>query len=139
MRHQKSGKTLGRKKAPREAMLRNMATSFIIYEKIKTTKAKAKVLRPIVEKIITLAKKDTLHNRRQADKFLYLEDATKKAFDVLGPKYKERNGGYTRIIKLPPRKNDGAEMAVLELANQETVKFSKPTFLKNVLIIPIDG
>ena len=119
MRHQKKGKTLGRKKEPREAMLRNLATSFIIYEKIKTTQAKAKVLRPIVEKIITLSKKDTLHNRRQVLKTLYLEDATKKAFDVIGPRYKDRNGGYTRIVKLPPRKNDGAEMAVLELVEEK--------------------
>jgi len=119
MRHQKKGKTLGRKKAPREAMLRSLATSFIVYEKIKTTQAKAKVLRPIVEKIITLAKENTLHNKRQVAKTLYLEDAVKKAFEVLGPKYKNRNGGYTRIVKLAPRKNDGAEMAVLELVEEK--------------------
>jgi large subunit ribosomal protein L17 len=96
-----------------------LATSFIIYEKIKTTHAKAKVLRPIVEKIITTAKKDTLHNKRQVAKILYLEDATKKVFEVLGPRYKNRDGGYTRIIKLAPRKNDGAEMAILELVEEK--------------------
>ena len=115
MRHKKKGKTLGRKKAPRKALIRGLVTSFVIYEKIKTTQAKAKVLRPVVEKIITLAKKDTLHNRRQAIKVLYLEDAVKKLFEVIGPKYKERKGGYTRIIKLAPRQNDSAKMAILEL------------------------
>ncbi|MEK7653549.1 MAG: 50S ribosomal protein L17 [Patescibacteria group bacterium] len=115
MRHRKKGKIFGREKAPREAMLRNLATSFIIYEKIKTTKAKAKATRPLVEKLITLAKKDTLANRRQAYKFLYIDGAVKKLFEVLGPKFKERKGGYTRIVKISPRKNDGAEMAILEL------------------------
>ena len=115
MRHKKKGKTLGRKKAPRKALIRGLVTSFVIYEKIKTTHAKAKVLRPVVEKIITLAKKDTLHNRRQAIKILYLENTLKKLFEVIGPKYKERKGGYTRIIKLTPRQNDSAKMAILEL------------------------
>lgn len=96
-------------------MLRSLATSFFIYEKIKTTEAKAKVLRPIAEKLITLAKKDTLANRRQALRFLYLQGAVKKLFEVLGPKFKERNGGYTRIVKLMPRKNDSAKMASLQL------------------------
>lgn len=117
MRHQVKGKTLGREKAPREAMMRNLATSFVVYEKIKTTEAKARVLRPMVEKIITLSKKDTLHNRRQLLKVLYLEAAVKKAFEVLGPRFLERKGGYTRIVKLPARKNDGAKMAILELVD----------------------
>lgn len=115
MRHKKKGKTLGRKKAPRLALIRGLVTSFIIYEKIKTTQAKAKVLRPVVEKLITLSKNDILHNRRQAIKILYLEEAVKKLFEVIGPKYKGRQGGYTRIIKLNPRKNDSAKMAILEL------------------------
>ncbi len=115
MRHQKKGKTLGRKAAPRKALMRSLATSFIIYEKIKTTKAKAKSLKPIVEKIITLGKKDTLHNRRQVLKVLYLEGAVKKLFEVIGPRFKERKGGYTRLVKLPRRQNDRAEMAILEL------------------------
>lgn len=119
MRHQKKGRTLGRKAEPRKALMRNLATSFIVYEKIKTTKAKAKELKPIVEKYITLAKKDTLHNRRQALKDLYLEAAVKKLFEVLGPKYKDRQGGYTRLVKLPARSGDGAEMAVLELVDNE--------------------
>ncbi|HNW08992.1 MAG TPA: 50S ribosomal protein L17 [bacterium] len=119
MRHQKKGKTLGRKKAPREAMLRNLATSFVIYEKVKTTKAKAKILKPLVEKLITLAKEDSLHHRRQALKELYIENAVKKLFEVLGPRFKNRNGGYTRLVKIAPRKNDGAEMAILELVDKE--------------------
>ena len=96
-------------------MQRNLVTSFIIYEKIKTTEAKARVLRPLVEKIITLAKVNTLHHRRQALKTLYLPATVKKLFEVIGPKYQGRKGGYTRLVKLPPRKNDGAKMAVLEL------------------------
>jgi large subunit ribosomal protein L17 len=115
MRHNRKGKVLGRTKAPREALLRSLATSFVVYGKIKTTKAKAKVLRPIVEKLITSAKNDTLHNRRLALSYLYTEGAVKKLFEVLGPKYQDRKGGYTRIIKLEPRVNDGAEMAVIEL------------------------
>ena len=119
MRHQKKGKTLGRKAAPRKALMRSLATSFIVYEKIKTTKAKAKQVKPIVEKLITLGKKDTLANRRQALKYLYLENAVKKLFEVIGPRVKSRPGGYTRIIKLAPRKNDGAEMATLELVDKQ--------------------
>lgn len=119
MRHQKKGRKLGRTKAPRKALFRSLVTSFIIYEKIKTTQAKAKSLRPIAEKMITLAQKDNLHNRRQALKVLYVEDAVKKLFEVIGPRYKNRQGGYTRIVKLMPRKNDGAEMAILELVEEK--------------------
>ena len=115
MRHNRKGKVLGRTKAPREALLRSLATSFIIYEKIKTTKVKAKTVKPIVEKLITLSKTDTLHNRRQAMKYLYTEGAVKKIFEVFGPRFKDRKGGYTRIIKLAPRVNDAAEMAILEV------------------------
>ncbi|MFA6526369.1 MAG: 50S ribosomal protein L17 [Candidatus Buchananbacteria bacterium] len=115
MRHNRKGKVLGRTKAPREALMRSLVTSFIVYEKIKTTTAKAKALRPLAEKYITLGKTDTLHNRRQALKFLYTDGAVKKLFEVVGPRYKERKGGYTRIIKLAPRQNDGAEVAIIEM------------------------
>jgi large subunit ribosomal protein L17 len=115
MRHNRKGKSLGRTKDPRKALMRSLATSFVVYEKIKTTQAKAKALRPVVEKLITLGKNDTLHNRRLALKFLYTDGAVKKLFEVVGPKYKERRGGYTRIIKIAPRVNDGAEMAIIEL------------------------
>ncbi len=120
MRHRKKGKILGREKAPREALFRNLATDLIIYEKIKTTKAKAKALRPIAEKIITLAKSDNLHNRRRMAGFLYLPGSVEKLFDVLGPRFKERKGGYTRIIKLPRRRGDAAEMAIIELVEKTT-------------------
>jgi len=115
MKHQHKGKTLGRKKAPREAMMRNLATSFMVYESISTTKAKAQLLRPMVEKLITLAKENKLHNRRQALKVLYTDGSVRKLFEVIGPRFKERSGGYTRIIKTPRRQGDNAETAVLEL------------------------
>ncbi len=119
MRHQKKGKSLGRTKAPREALLKNLATNLLIYEKITTTEAKAKATRPLVEKIITLGKKDTLANRRQALKKLTGEKTVKKLFEAIGPKYRSRPGGYTRITKLPPRKSDGARMACLELVEDK--------------------
>jgi large subunit ribosomal protein L17 len=115
MRHNRKGKTLGREKAPRVALMRSLATSFVIHGKIKTTQAKAKALRPIVEKLITLSKNDTLHNRRRALSYLYTDGSVKKLFEALGPRYQDRKGGYTRIVKLISRANDGAEMAIIEL------------------------
>ena len=115
MRHRKKGKTLDRKKAPREAMFRNLAASLIIYEKVKTTEAKAKAIRPIVEKLITTGKENSLAARRKLLRYLYTENAVKKVLEVLGPKYKERKGGYTRIVKIGPRKGDGARIAQIEL------------------------
>lgn len=115
MRHRKSGKTLDRKKAPREALLRNLAASVILYEKVKTTSAKAKAIRPIVERAITRGKKPTLATRRQLLKFFYTEQPVKKIMEVLGPRYATRPGGYTRIVKLGFRQNDGAETVQIEL------------------------
>ena len=115
MRHNKKTKILDREKAHRDALMRNLATSFILYEKIKTTQAKAKVLRPYVEKIISLGRKDTLANRRLVGKKLYISGAIKKTFEVIGPRYKERPGGYTRITKLGTRQGDRAEMVQIEL------------------------
>jgi len=115
MRHRNKGKILDRKKAPRESMLRNMASSILIYEKIKTTEAKAKVVRPLVERMITLAKTGDLTSRRSLLKVLLQKTAVTKALEVLGARYKERNGGYTRIIKLEPRQGDGAKMVQIEL------------------------
>jgi len=106
---------LDRKKAPREAMLRNLATSVILYEKVKTTNAKAKVVRSLVEKTITIGKTPSLASRRKLLTFFYTEQPVNKIFEVLGPKYKERPGGYTRITKIGPRKNDGAQMVQIEL------------------------
>ncbi len=115
MRHRNKNKILDRKKAPRELMLRNMASSLIIYEKIKTTKAKAQVLRPLVEKMISSSKAGDLNARRGLIKVLLQKNAIKKAMEVLGDRYKERDGGYTRIIKLGSRGGDGAEMVQIEL------------------------
>ncbi|MCR4313742.1 MAG: 50S ribosomal protein L17 [Candidatus Uhrbacteria bacterium] len=115
MRHRKKGTILGREKAPREALLRNLAASVILYEKVKTTEAKAKAVKPLVEKAITSGKKPTLASRRKLLSFFYTEHPVKKIFEVLGPRYQNREGGYTRIIKIGARKNDGAEMVLIEL------------------------
>lgn len=115
MRHRKKGKILDRAKAPREALLRNLAASVILYEKVDTTEAKAKAVRSFVEKAITDGKQPSLASRRHLMKFFYTEHPVKKILEVLGPRYLTRTGGYTRIIKLEPRKNDGAQMARIEL------------------------
>lgn len=115
MRHRKKGTILGREKAPREAMLRNLATSVILYEKVKTTEAKAKAVKSLVEKAITSGKKPTLASRRKLLSFFYTDHPVKKIFEVLAPRYQNRAGGYTRIIKIGARKNDGAEMVQIEL------------------------
>jgi len=115
MRHRKKGTILDRKKAPREALLRNLAASVILHEKVKTTEAKAKAVRPLVEKAITRGKKPTLAARRNLMKFFYTEHPVKKILEVLGPRYASRPGGYTRIVKIGHRKNDGADMVQIEL------------------------
>ncbi len=114
MRHRNKGTILDRKKAPREALLRNLATSVILYEKIETTKAKAKAVRPLVEKLITIAKTNDLTARRKLLEVVYDKNAVNKALEVLGPRYKERAGGYTRITSLGRRQGDGAETAHIE-------------------------
>ena len=115
MRHRKKGRTLGRKRNPRKALLRGLATNFLLYEKIKTTESKAKEIKPIVEKLITIGKENTLQNRRRLLQFLYTDNATRKVLEDISPRYKERSGGYTRIVKLGNRKGDGAPMVILEL------------------------
>ncbi len=115
MRHRKKGTILDRKKAPREMMLRNLASSILIYEKVKTTEAKAKAVRPLVEKLITASKAGDLNARRKLIDVLPQKMAVKKAMDVLGKRYKERPGGYTRIVKLGLRQGDGAQVAQIEL------------------------
>lgn len=119
MRHRKKKKILGRKKEPREALMRGLATSLIIYEKIKTTETKAKTLKPYVEKMITLGRKNTLHARRQLLAKLYVESAVNKVLEVLSPRYKDRKGGYTRITKLGARHGDGAKIAQIEFIRDE--------------------
>lgn len=117
MRHRNTTKTFGRKKAPREAMMRNLADSLIVHGKIETTLAKAKALRSFVEPLVTKAGENTLAKRRELIKVLYTDAAVNKLMSDLGPKFKERPGGYTRITKIGQRKNDGAEMAVIEFVD----------------------
>ncbi len=106
---------LGRPTAHRKSMLRNQVTSLLRSGKIETTVTRAKETKRMAEKMITLAKRGDLHARRQALAYVYDEDVVKKLFDEIGPKYAERNGGYTRVLKLGPRRGDGAEIAILEL------------------------
>lgn len=115
MRHRVKGKILDRQKAPREMMLKNLASSVLIYEKVKTTEAKAKVVRSLVEKAITAAKKGDLTSRRKLISVLPQKMAVKKAMEVLGDRYKGRDGGYTRIVKLGARAGDGAKIVQIEL------------------------
>lgn len=122
MRHRVDGYKLGRDVSARKALLRNLVTSVVENERIITTVTKAKAARPLVEKMITLAKADTLHTRRQAASFLQTKDSVKKLFDKLGARFGQRTGGYTRIVKIGPRKGDGAELAMLELVGSELVK-----------------
>jgi len=114
MRHRNKGKILDRKVGPRQAMVKNLVQSLVLYEKIKTTGARAKVLRSQVERCITLGKKPTLANRRLLLQRLPTENAVKKILEVLSPRYLERKGGYTRIIKLGTRSGDRAEMVQIE-------------------------
>jgi large subunit ribosomal protein L17 len=122
VRHKVDGYKLGRTVAARGMLLRNLVTSVIEHERVITTVPKAKAARPLVEKMITLAKKDTLPARRQAAAFLKTPASVKKLFDTLGARFGQRNGGYARIVRLGPRKGDGAERAMLELVGSELVK-----------------
>jgi large subunit ribosomal protein L17 len=115
MRHRKNGRSLRRTSEQRLALLRNLATSLIETGGIETTEAKAKELRPFVEKLITKAKSGTLHARRNAGRDVQKRAAADKLFRELGPKYATRKGGYTRIVKTGHRKGDGADMARIEL------------------------
>jgi large subunit ribosomal protein L17 len=114
MRHRVKGRKLGRSPAHRKALFRNQLASLVKEERIKTTLHKAKELRPIAEKVVTQGKRDTLHARRQVNRLLPERDLVKKVFDDIAPRFQERPGGYTRIIKLGPRRGDGAEMALIE-------------------------
>jgi len=122
MRHKVAGFKLKRDVGARRSLLRNLVTSVILEERVITTVPKAKAAKPLVEKMITLAKKDSLHTRRQAAAFLQTPKSVKKLFDTLGTRFGQRNGGYTRITRLGPRKGDGAEQAMLELVGSELVK-----------------
>jgi large subunit ribosomal protein L17 len=115
MRHGKSGRKLGRTSAHRKAMFSNMVTSLFEHERIVTTEKKAKELRPIAEKMITLAKRGDLHARRQALSYIQSKDVVAKLFDEIQSQFSDRQGGYTRIIKTGIRQGDAAPMAIIEL------------------------
>ena len=115
MRHRLTGRRLGRSSSHRRALYRNLVTDLLDYEKITTTEAKAKEVRGMAEKVITYGKKGELHHRRLALAFVTDKDVVSKVFDDLSERYAERPGGYTRVLKLGPRKGDGAPMAILEL------------------------
>ena len=119
MRHRKAGRKLNRTSSHRKAMFANMAASLIQHEQITTTLPKAKDLRPIVEKLVTLAKRGGLHARRQAISKLRDQDMVRKLFDTIGPRYKEREGGYTRVLKAGFRYGDSAPLAVLEFVDRD--------------------
>ncbi len=121
MRHARSGKKLGRDSAHRKALYSNLAGALIEHGRIKTTVTKAKAVKPIAEQMITLGRRGDLHARRQATAFLRSRDVVHKLFADVAPLFKDRPGGYTRIVKLGPRPGDAAEMAYLELVDEEYV------------------
>lgn len=126
MRHNKAGRRLGRTTSHRTAMFRNMVTSFLEHGRITTTDAKAKELRPIAEKMITLGKKGDLNAIRQAASFIRDKKVVTKLFAVIAPRYKEREGGYTRIIKIGQRLGDASPQSVIELVEEEINKKKQP-------------
>lgn len=117
MRHQRKGKTLDRNSTARKALLRNLATALILHEHVNTTLAKAKAVKPVVEKLITTGKQKTLTSRRKLASYITIESAVNKVLEELGPRYAERKGGYLRIIKLGQRQGDGAETAQIQFVN----------------------
>jgi large subunit ribosomal protein L17 len=120
MAHRIDGRKLGRPTDHRLALFRNLVTDLLRYEKIITTEAKAKEVRGLAEKVITWGKRGDLHARRQALRIVYDKKVVVKVFDELAPRYSQRPGGYTRIIKLGPRQGDGARMAQLELVEAQS-------------------
>ncbi len=119
MRHQVAGRHLGRNTAQRKALFRGLITEFFRHERISTTEAKAKAIRGEAEELITLAKRGDVHARRLVQRTVLDKDVTSKLFETLGPRYKERPGGYTRIYKLGPRLGDAAPLVILELVDRE--------------------
>jgi len=122
MRHRRAGYKLKRDVGSRNSLLKGLVTSIIEQERVITTVPKAKAVKPLVDRMITLAKRDTLHTRRQAAAFLETPASVKKLFETLGARFGQRNGGYTRIVRLGFRKGDGAEQAMIELVGSELVK-----------------
>ncbi|CAH2030607.1 50S ribosomal subunit protein L17 [Trichlorobacter ammonificans] len=120
MRHNNSGRRLGRTTSHRVAMFRNMVTSLLTHERIITTDAKAKEIRSVAEKMITLGKRGDLHAHRQAASYIREKSVVTKLFSTIAPRYKDRQGGYTRIIKLGQRSGDAASLSVIELVEEST-------------------
>jgi len=119
MRHRNAGTKLGRNTSHRRALLRNLTTSVIVEDRVETTVAKAKAVRPHIEKMITLGKKGDLHSRRQALSYLMTDASVERLFDVVAPRYADRQGGYLRIVRSGFRKGDGGEKAFIELLGAE--------------------
>ena len=119
MRHRVAHRKLGRTSEHRLSLLRNLTAALILHERIRTTLPKAKELRPFAERLVTLGKKDSLHARRQALRIIPRKNVVAKLFNEISPRFAERPGGYTRILKLGPRKGDGAEMAFIEFVDYE--------------------
>ena len=119
MRHRNSGRKLSRNTSHRRALLRNLVTSFLEHGRLMTTLPKAKEIRPLAEKMITLGKRDDLHARRQVQAYVLKETIAKRVFDTIAPRFADRPGGYSRIIKLGYRKGDGADLAIIELIGSE--------------------
>jgi large subunit ribosomal protein L17 len=119
MRHRIAGRSLSRDKDHRRALFRNLITELLRHERIETTEAKAKAVRADVEKMITLAKRGDVHARRLAARTILDPEIVKKLFDKLGPRYKDRRGGYTRMFKVGPRQGDGAPIVIMELVDRE--------------------
>lgn len=124
MRHRVGTVKLKRDVGARNSLFKNLVTSVIEHERVVTTVPKAKAIKPMVDQMITLAKRDTLHARRQAAAFLETPKSVKKLFETLGARFGQRSGGYTRIVRLGFRKGDGAEQAIIELVGSELVKRS---------------
>lgn len=127
MRHRKQGRKLGRTASHRLAMFRNMVVSLFAHERIETTDARAKELRSIAEKLITMGKKGTLHARRNAARWVQDSAVLQKLFDDIGPRFSERPGGYTRIVKLRNRHGDNAPISIIELVPGGRPEFKKRT------------
>ena len=134
MRHNKSGRKLGRNSSHRAAMMRNMVTSLLEHEKMTTTDARAKELRKVVDRMITLGKRGDLHARRQAIKVIRDRKVVGKLFELIGPRYKDRPGGYTRIIKLANRLGDNASQVIIELVEEEFTPRVRKEAVKEVAV-----
>jgi large subunit ribosomal protein L17 len=119
MRHRNEGRKLSRNTSHRRALLRNLVTALLEHGRLMTTLPKAKEVRPLAERMITLGKRDSLHARRQVQSYLLKDETTRKVFDTIAPKFADRKGGYSRIIKVGNRKGDGADIAIIELLGSE--------------------